>query len=346
MRALASAVRAQAWWEPKLATILGTGYATAFFLHVSVLRAAPTLLLTIAAVVPGAIYVSLINDITDLADDRAAGRTIGFGGEHRRVATLVAAACLAAGLVFSVLAWRDDPLALALYLGAWLSFSLYSLPPLRFKARGSLGVLADGAGAHLLPHLLVVAALYHHFGKSVDAKWMVTVGIWSGAWGLRSILIHQLDDAACDQASGARTFGRSHPRASVLLGAYVLFPVELVALCVLLSQAGSVIAIAALPAYGLFDLLRVRFLHVNLRVVSPATARDIALHDYYSVPYPLAFLFAATVRYPSDAAMLVAQMVVFPVTLSRLCVDASQLVRFITRGARRRVARQSQSTSI
>src|SRR5437016_5425290 len=148
LRTLADAIRADAWWEHKLALMLGTGYATAALLHAPLVRLWPTLMLALVALAAAAAFVSLLNDLTDVRDDRAAGKPNRLEGRSPAFATAGLVGCLAVGLAVGALAWRGDALTLALYGGAWLAFSLYSIPPARLKGRGVAGVLADASGAH------------------------------------------------------------------------------------------------------------------------------------------------------------------------------------------------------
>src|SRR5215468_7706799 len=67
-------MRADEWWEYKLVPILSIFYATALVLHVAAISlwiGALSLLLSIAT---AAIYASAINELTDRADDTAAGK--------------------------------------------------------------------------------------------------------------------------------------------------------------------------------------------------------------------------------------------------------------------------------
>ena len=108
------------------------------------------------ALAPCAAYVSLVNDVTDRADDHRAGKTNRMAGRPAWQAALILAAPLGVAAVFTIL-WLDDlPLVVA-YWCAWGAFTLYSVPPFRLKRRGILGVVADASGAHLFPTL--VAAL-------------------------------------------------------------------------------------------------------------------------------------------------------------------------------------------
>src|SRR5260370_7379886 len=65
-------IRADEWWEYKLVPILSTFYATALVLHVAVSSLWVSALSLLLAIVPAAIYASVINDVTDLAAALAA----------------------------------------------------------------------------------------------------------------------------------------------------------------------------------------------------------------------------------------------------------------------------------
>ena len=63
------------------------------------------------AIAPCAAYVSLVNDVTDRADDRRAGKVNRMAGRPVWQMLLVLAAPLCVAVVFTIL-WRDDfPLA-------------------------------------------------------------------------------------------------------------------------------------------------------------------------------------------------------------------------------------------
>ena len=93
-------VRPGDWWEFKVPPLLATAYATALFLQVPFRQLWPLLLLLLFALLPGAAYVSVINDITDLerVEGLSGGRvdlTFGsaldlFGGSRVRYADCVA----------------------------------------------------------------------------------------------------------------------------------------------------------------------------------------------------------------------------------------------------------------
>jgi hypothetical protein len=317
MRAVLRAARAGEWWEFKLAPVLGTGYAAAYASGTTLADAAGTLAVLLGALLVGALFVSILNDLTDREADRLAGKPNRVGDDPAGRWWAALAATVAAGAAIALLAWRENPAALAAYGGAYLAFALYSAPPARLKGRGLPGVLADAAGAHVLPHLLAVAAL------GGDAALAATAGAWALAHGVRGALWHQLTDAAADARSGVRTFGHLHPHAARRLGTHVAFPLELVAFATLLVVAGGTIAMALLPVYALLELRRARRWGAEIVIVTPARspAYRIALSEFYVALYPLAFLVAASLREPLDLAVLAVQLAAFGRTPARLATD-------------------------
>ncbi|MDQ3815268.1 MAG: hypothetical protein M3347_15205, partial [Armatimonadota bacterium] len=59
---ISQTIRALEWWEFKLCPIFATIYATAFLLQLSIISSWPLLVLAMLALIPGAAYVSVIND--------------------------------------------------------------------------------------------------------------------------------------------------------------------------------------------------------------------------------------------------------------------------------------------
>ena len=212
---------------------------------------------------------------------------------------------------------------LAAYAGSWVVFTLYSVPPARLKARGVAGAVADAAGAHLFPALLGALAVAAAWDRNPGAKWLVLVGAWSLLFGLRGALWHQLGDAELDRRAGVRTPAAVAPRRTRRIAERVLFPLELVALGALLVDAGSVLALVALPVYGALELARARRRGVRLIVVQPQLGGRIVLHEYATVFFPLAFLLACAWRHPADLVVLVAHVAVFWRSILRATRDAA-----------------------
>src|SRR5688500_1096458 len=248
--ALIRAVRADDWWEHKLVPILTLFYGTTFLLGAPIAASWQGLALLMLSLIPGAAYVSLINDATDIAEDEAAGKPNRLAGHSRAFIGLALAAAIAAGLGFMWL-WRDDPLLLGVYLAAWIAFSLYSLSPFRLKARGVAGLIAEASGALLFPGLLAAILAFRTAGEPVSFLWLASAGAWAFAFGLRGIIWHQLADVENDRAAGVNTFVQVHSaRKAAGIAKFLVFPVEIAALGLMLWQLQSIVPIVALLLYG------------------------------------------------------------------------------------------------
>src|SRR5262249_4789886 len=90
MRVLIRLMRADEWWEYKLVPILSIFYATALVLHVSAVSMWIGALSLLLSIVMAAIYASVINELTDRADDAAAGKRNRATDRPRSIKALLA----------------------------------------------------------------------------------------------------------------------------------------------------------------------------------------------------------------------------------------------------------------
>ena len=311
-RRLAEVARANEWWEHKLVPVFALFYGTAVVARVPIVSLWYGAFILLLSLVPGAIYVSVINDVTDRADDLAAGKRNRMAGRSGSTIAALVAATVLPGLVFAWL-WRDDALLFTAYLSAWLVYSLYSLPPFRFKTRGLAGVLCDASGAHLFPSLVAVLLVFRESGTQRDPAWLGAVAVWSFAYGVRGILWHQLFDRDNDVQADVRTFAQRHPPTTTRrLAAFVVFPVELASLGALLLQMRSTVPLLLLAVYAFFAWRRVRCWSENPVIVATRPRFFIVLHEYYDVHLPIGILIAAAMRNPLDALVIAVHLVLFP----------------------------------
>jgi 4-hydroxybenzoate polyprenyltransferase len=324
---LTQIIRAGEWWEYKLVPILAALYGTALMAGVPVHALWPAAVTLLLALIPGAAYVSVINDLTDREEDLAAGKPNRFAEGSRGWGAVLVVLTVGAGVVFCVL-WRRDTLLLTTYLAAWLAFSLYSLPPFRWKTQGILGVLCDASGANLFPTLLAVILACRAAGQAVSGLWLAAVGTWAFANGLRGILWHQLTDREHDRQAGVRTFAQRHaPEVTVRLGRLLAFPLELLGLGTMLVLLPSTVPVWTLGAYGILTGLRRVRLNVHPVIVKPRTRFLIAMHEYYDLFLPVGILIASALRHPWDWAVLLVHLLLFPNRLLQTCRDLGQLWR-------------------
>jgi 1,4-dihydroxy-2-naphthoate octaprenyltransferase len=309
-RDLIDLTRADEWWDYKLVPILSAFYATALVLHVAVSSlwiGALTLLLSIVAV---AVYASAVNELTDRADDAAAGKRNRAADGPRSMSALFAAA-VGAGLAFAWF-WRGEGPLLACYGAAWLAFALYSIPPVRLKKRGFAGVLCDAAGEQMFPALAAVFVACLGARRAPGGAWLAGVAVWALAFGLRGIVWHQLRDVENDRAAGIGTFASRRPRGAALIGAFVVFPLELGAFAFLMSQIGSPWPAAFLVLYAVYAVLHARRRQLAPVIVAPKPRSFIVLQDFYTDLFPVALLVAASIRDLRDLVVLAAHLMLFP----------------------------------
>jgi 4-hydroxybenzoate polyprenyltransferase len=303
--------RAAEWWDFKIAPVLGITYATAFVLNLSIVDLWPLLLLIIVAVAPCAAFVSILNDLTDIDEDLAIGKTNRLVGRSSGFIAAALACCIIPGLAVAVYL-RGDRLLLFLYAGSWLAFIFYSVRPVRLKARGVLGLIADALGAHLFPTLLAVALVYRWRGDPIDPLWFASIAVWALSAGLRGNLWHQLSDRANDTRIGVRTFAQRYaPSLLHALGDLVIFPLELGAFAVILWRGGSHWAIVLLGPYALLELSRRVVWKVNLVVVAPQPRSSILMLEYYELFFPIAMLISSSLRYPRDGLLIAGHLLIF-----------------------------------
>jgi 1,4-dihydroxy-2-naphthoate octaprenyltransferase len=282
------------------------------------------LLLAIAA---GAVFVSLLNDVTDIEEDARAGKPNRIAGRAAPFRVLALSAPVAIGILFLVL-WRDEPLLAGAYLAAWIAFTLYSVPPFRLKVRGLAGVLADACGAHLFPTLVAMLAAFRAAERPVDPLWIAAGSAWALGYGVRGILWHQLSDRANDRAAGVRTFAERHsPRLAVNTGLWAAWPLEAAGLAFLVWRSGTLLTLWFLAGYLLLVLWRIRSWKMTAVIVAPRPDYLILMHEYYDVFLPLSLLIASSARHPQDLWVLAAFLALFPRRPLHTLQDMGKLIR-------------------
>lgn len=324
VQALLAVGRASEWWEYKLLPALAVGYLTCLLLGSNAWAGLSGLGWLILALVPGGIFVSVINDWTDAADDALAGKTNRLSGFLPQAIVAIIVACLAAGWGLIWL-WRADALLVATYAAGWIAFTLYSVPPFRFKNRGLAGLICDATGANVVPALLATQLCARTLGQTLSAQWLAAIAIWSLMFGLRGILWHQLGDLDADRRSNTSTFvARSGAAVSIRLAKWIIFPLELVALAAMTWQVGSLAQLAcgiALIIYAVLIHERIDRFEMTVTLVEPVPRSCILMHEYYDVFLPLALLLAGLADEPRVLVVLLMHLAFFPNRAGQVCAD-------------------------
>lgn len=330
-RSVRRIIRASEWWGYKVAPALGAYYGTLFLARVPVATTWRTALVLIAAIAVEAAYVSLLNDLTDRDIDHAAGKPLRTGSPALPLALLIA--CIVAGAAIAY-AWRGDLPVVVTYAAGWLAFTLYSLPPFRFKTRGIHGVICDAAGAQLLPAVMAVLVAAGATRSSADATWLGAVAAWAFANGVRGIVWHQLRDEEADRRTNVGTFVvRRGAGTATFIATWIAFPVELLALAAMLATLHSVWPIAALALYAALMLLRPRRYGAHASIVTPAPRSFLILNEYGEAYLPVAILIASALVNRIDAVVLAVHLFLFPRQSLQLIREVAGLARIRSRHA-------------
>jgi 4-hydroxybenzoate polyprenyltransferase len=309
---LANAMRAADWWEFKVPTFLGVAYAFAYHEQLAFSVLWPLGLLIVLAAVSCAGFVSVINEITDQEADAQAGKRNMMSGRSTLFQAGALGFCLLLG---GITAWvmRDYPVSLFVFVLTWLMFGLYSVPPIRLKARGEWGVLADTLGEQVLPALLMACLIAEAMIHEVEWFLAALLTVWSLASGLRGILTHQLRDRENDLAAGIETMAtRYGPQAISRLCVWVLYPVEVIALVALLLVFNAPLTWPILALCLLIEMRHGHLARLRESCRAPGPKHWLPLVDYYRVYFPATFILALAWAQPIMLWLLAAHLVFFP----------------------------------
>ena len=310
------------WWEYKLVPLLTVAYSTVLVNHYPIEKAGLRILFLLIAVIGGAVYVSIINDLTDIKEDAKAGKKNRMATVSRvwRAILLITCFVTATGFAFHI---YPDLLALTFFLLAYIVFTCYSAPPIRLKKRSYWGLLCDATGAHLFPSLLISANLSFYFGERLNPSWTLAIGIWSVMYGLRGILWHQFFDRENDLRSETKTFASQVDPNQFKIQEQSIFIVEILALSFILWKVFTIWVGLGLLSYFLIFLIRkFAFRYQTAIIISPITAPyQLLMNDFYFVFFPLALLLSSITYSKYGWLVLCLHFILFPQKLILVLKD-------------------------
>lgn len=309
-------IRSQEWWAHKLPPLLAIGYATVLMSPVPLYKVALWLIFLLSSLVVGAIYVSVINDITDLEEDIASGKSNRIQQVPVRFRWLIPAACILLGFGFGYFLY-PDLLSCLLYLLSWIVFSLYSIKPVRLKNRGILGVLADGCGSHVFTSLLMISSVSYITNQSINWIWFGAAGIWALCYGLRGILWHQFTDRDNDIKVSLNTYASKIEPQDFKVKGRLLFALEISALAVMLYALNLAAPVIALGLYFVLVYIRYDRYKNQLIIVMKTDDRpfQILMADYYQMLFPISLLLFAATLNSLNLVILAVHILLFPYVL-------------------------------
>lgn len=302
--------------------LLAVAYLTVLSIDEPFRIALPRIALLFGALIVGAIYVSVINDITDIEEDAIAGKRNSMANLSPLVRTIIVTACLLFGGLFIFLLYPDVPSMIFQAL-SYLVFTLYSVRPVRLKKRGLWGVLCDASGAHLFPSLLITTNLVFYLHHKTDLTLTLAIAAWSLMYGLRGILWHQFFDRDNDIKSGTTTFAAAINPLAFKKTEFFIVTIEVFALSSMLYKIFNIYIFLGIAFYIIFILIRRYVLKYKLFIIlSPKNeGYQLLLNDYYFVFLPASLLLTNALVYPFGWFILITHFVLFSSKISAIAKD-------------------------
>jgi 4-hydroxybenzoate polyprenyltransferase len=301
------------WWEYKLPPLLAVAYATVIYYGYSLEKAIMRICFLLLAVIVGAIYVSIINDITDVKEDLKAGKGNSMAKLPILMRSAIVGVIVAIALYFTYMLYPDQK-SIFFYTLAYLVFSLYSIRPFRFKERGLLGVACDAMGAHLFPALLLTAHLIHFMKVESDMLWYVAIGCWSFLYGVRGILWHQFYDRNNDLKSGTKTFATGIDPSKFRAAEIIIFGLELTGFLIFVSYFYNETLVWAALMYVTLVILRMLAFRKKIRIILtlPSESYQLLVNEFYIVFFPIVLLIQIGSTQPFTWIVLALHIAIFP----------------------------------
>jgi UbiA prenyltransferase family len=295
-----SLVRFGNWWAQKLPPLLFVAYVELIRRQASPRASLATIGVLLLCVSCVAAYGHVVNDWCDIADDERAGKPNAMRDLRPAQRAALCLGCVVVSFT-ALVPWPVWPVWAILALNyAWPT--LYSVPPVRLKERGLLGVLTDAAGSHITPTAFAFALAGAIAGGPGDPLLLAAVLCWATALGLKGILYHQIADKANDERAGVVTFAtaRDASALSAALARYNLWVEVPISLCVVALIATLVpLAVVALVLYVALEFTKYR-LGFEFAVSADARLRrpsvPFANEMFYTLWMPLAACVQLAVR--------------------------------------------------
>lgn len=152
------------------------------------------------------VYGYVLNDIFDVQADESVGKynIVSHWNKYQKWGVLV----FSASTGVSILATHNIK-TLPFLIAQLIVLFMYSVPIIRLKERGMLGILADAFYAYINP-LLIMFTVLGQFAEKFDFVTLFLL-LFYCLIGLKNIFQHQAEDALNDSYTGIKTFGSKYP---------------------------------------------------------------------------------------------------------------------------------------
>jgi 4-hydroxybenzoate polyprenyltransferase len=187
-------------------------------------------------------YGYLINDYADIDLDKEHGKDNTFADDSKPKAIIISFFFLALSVIAGMPFADNQDFAL-LWLIWILISTFYSLPPIRLKERGKIGLLFVVFAQRLVPILLVFTAFNFPFGWE-----LAILAVYVFFRGASSDINHQLEDYENDLATGTSTYTVSRGKGKVeSIMRFSLETEKVLLLIIMLSFIGTLSYLDIIP---------------------------------------------------------------------------------------------------
>jgi 4-hydroxybenzoate polyprenyltransferase/SAM-dependent methyltransferase len=265
------------WLASKIPPLLAIAYIDILRFGIAPNEAARLLVSALVSIFCVAVYGHVVNDIFDLEADRLANKVNRLAATRPARRLLLILGFLLAGFL-PVLVTGYSIGAVSLLGLNYLWPTIYSIPALRLKERGLLGVACDALGSHITPTLFILALFATAAPSGLTVTALVAT-LWAALLGLKGILHHQIVDRDNDIQSGVATFATKADAATLQrfltrFNLWAELPVS--ALFTLLVCPWFPLAIPAFVLYTGSEALKYRLGFQFALSTDPATVRPSA----------------------------------------------------------------------
>ncbi|PSL25394.1 UbiA prenyltransferase family protein [Chitinophaga ginsengisoli] len=316
MKKILAAIRANDWWEYKIPPMLSVVYIIIQNSHYTFLSLLPSMMIAVSAIILCAIYVSLLNDATDMEDDAKAGKRNGMANYSRVQQTIFISLPLLVALCIIGYFVKFLSLASLFYFAAYVSFTLYSLPPFRLKKRGFMGIAADALGSQVFPTLFLAISFYQWTNQPIALLPLVFLTTWLFCFGLRGILWHQLADKENDKVSGLFTFVQKISDVQLSRLSIAIIILEMAAFATFIWLHALFLIIPGLILYFIYNWLLLKYCGIRQILITPKPVQyRIFMFEYYQVFLPLSLLILYACKDPINIIGLPLHFFLFRVNI-------------------------------
>ena len=197
--------RADDWWRSKASLLMGFVYLFTLWFDIPIRRFIPLSFLSLIVIIGFASFGYLINDFFDKEKDRQSGKKNFLHGKSM----VSQFGLLALTLIFIVFPWLYLPADTYSYVGIGLQLTLlliYSVPPVRLKEKGVIGLIVDALYAHAVPVLLAAYTFLLASGHKFPWIGLLFLFLWQFMNGMRNIFLHQFEDIDADSHSQTKNY--------------------------------------------------------------------------------------------------------------------------------------------